>query len=67
MHEILQLSLQIKRCEVSDSQVEWTEPYPDYSPADYTAPHILAGPFYADKEIGLVFVYCMFLFIYFSL
>lgn len=42
----------ILRTEVSDSKTLWSVPFPDYAPKQYTAPHILSGPVYADPEIG---------------
>ncbi|XP_047491843.1 ADP-ribose pyrophosphatase, mitochondrial-like [Penaeus chinensis] len=42
----------IPRSEVPDNKVSWTVPFPEYAPTEYTAPHILAGPAYADPNIG---------------
>ncbi|KAG7162532.1 ADP-ribose pyrophosphatase-like [Homarus americanus] len=42
----------VPRAEVPDDKVEWSAPFPDYTPKQYTAPHILAGPVYADPDIG---------------
>ncbi|XP_068226980.1 ADP-ribose pyrophosphatase, mitochondrial isoform X2 [Palaemon carinicauda] len=42
----------VERYDVPDNKVEWTDTYPDYSPTQYTAQHILAGPVYADPLIG---------------
>ncbi|XP_066941994.1 ADP-ribose pyrophosphatase, mitochondrial [Macrobrachium rosenbergii] len=42
----------VERFEVPDDKVEWSDPYPDYSPTEFTAPHILAGASYADPVIG---------------
>lgn len=44
--------VQTPRSEVPDNKVSWTVPFPEYAPTEYTAPHILAGPAYADPNIG---------------
>ncbi|XP_042233569.1 ADP-ribose pyrophosphatase, mitochondrial-like [Homarus americanus] len=48
----------VPRAEVPDDKVEWSAPFPDYTPKQYTAPHILAGPVYADPDIGSDFRPC---------
>lgn len=43
---------QVQRAEVPASKVEWSEAFEGYTPPHHTSPHILAGPAYADPEIG---------------
>ena len=45
----------IKRFPVPDDKVDWSIEWPEYSPVDYTAPHILKGPVWADPDIRSVF------------
>nr|XP_053628407.1 ADP-ribose pyrophosphatase, mitochondrial-like [Cherax quadricarinatus] len=42
----------VTRTEVPDDKVEWSASFHDYAPRQYTAPHILAGPEYADPDIS---------------
>ncbi|KAK3884163.1 hypothetical protein Pcinc_011563 [Petrolisthes cinctipes] len=42
----------IERVQVPDDKVDWSVPFPDYTPTSYTSPHILAAPPYADPKIG---------------
>ena len=41
----------IKRFPVPDDKVSWSVDWPEYSPVDYTNPHVLAGPVWADPDI----------------
>ncbi|KAI5637233.1 NUDIX domain-containing protein [Phthorimaea operculella] len=41
---------EVKRFPVSDSQVQWSYPYPDYNPPNYTSPGIIGKP-WADPFI----------------
>lgn len=39
------------RFPVPDDRIQWTVPYPEYDPDDFTMPHILKGPAWADPNI----------------
>jgi hypothetical protein len=41
----------IKRFPVPDDKVDWRAPFPEYNPVDYTAPSVLAQPYWADFDI----------------
>jgi hypothetical protein len=41
----------VKRFPVPDDKVEWSVPFPEYAPVDYTAPSVLAQPVWADFDI----------------
>ncbi|XP_039217152.1 ADP-ribose pyrophosphatase, mitochondrial isoform X2 [Crotalus tigris] len=41
----------VERTEVPDDKVDWLINWKNYSPVDYTAPSVLAGPKWADPEI----------------
>lgn len=38
----------IKRQQLTDDQVKWSTPLPDYKPVDHTAPSVLKQPIWAD-------------------
>lgn len=40
----------VARTPVPDDKVAWTVSWPDYKPADYTAPSVLKGPVWADPD-----------------
>uniref|UniRef100_A0A6J0V528 ADP-ribose pyrophosphatase, mitochondrial n=1 Tax=Pogona vitticeps TaxID=103695 RepID=A0A6J0V528_9SAUR len=40
------------RSEVPNVKVDWLVEWEDYNPVEYTAPSVLAGPKWADPEIG---------------
>ncbi|XP_016849025.2 ADP-ribose pyrophosphatase, mitochondrial isoform X1 [Anolis carolinensis] len=42
----------VERCEVPNNKVAWSVDWKDYCPVEYTAPSVLAGPQWADPEIG---------------
>ena len=39
------------RYPVRENQISWSTPYPEYDPDDFTMPHILKGPVWADPNI----------------
>lgn len=41
----------VMRSLVLDDKVSWSVSWPEYQPVDYTAPSVLAGPFWADPDI----------------
>lgn len=45
------------RFNVPQNKIQWSIPFPEYDPDDYTMPHILKGPVWADPNIRFVFVY----------
>ncbi|XP_048365454.1 ADP-ribose pyrophosphatase, mitochondrial isoform X2 [Sphaerodactylus townsendi] len=42
----------VERSEVPNNKVDWLTEWKAYSPVEYTAPSVLAGPQWADPEIG---------------
>ncbi|KAM9033166.1 ADP-ribose pyrophosphatase, mitochondrial-like isoform X1 [Sarcophilus harrisii] len=42
----------VERSHVPDDKVSWLVEWRDYKPVEYTAPSILAGPSWADPQIG---------------
>ncbi|XP_077157062.1 ADP-ribose pyrophosphatase, mitochondrial isoform X2 [Paroedura picta] len=42
----------VERSEVPNNKVDWLTKWEDYSPVEYTARSVLAGPQWADPEIG---------------
>ncbi|XP_076452281.1 ADP-ribose pyrophosphatase, mitochondrial-like [Babylonia areolata] len=40
----------VQRGSVPDEKVPWSEPFPEYSPVDYTAPAVKNGPVWADVD-----------------
>ncbi|XP_028599721.2 ADP-ribose pyrophosphatase, mitochondrial isoform X1 [Podarcis muralis] len=43
----------IERSRVPNDKVDWSTEWEDYSPVEYTAQSVLAGPKWADPEIGV--------------
>ncbi|XP_022101086.1 ADP-ribose pyrophosphatase, mitochondrial-like [Acanthaster planci] len=41
----------VKRFPVPDDKVQWSVPWPEYKPVEFTNPKVLAGPVWADPEI----------------
>jgi len=39
------------RFPVQENQIVWEASYPEYDPDDFTMPHILKGPVWADPNI----------------
>jgi ADP-ribose pyrophosphatase len=42
----------VARAPVPDDKVSWTVEWPDYKPVDYTSPHVLKGPLWADPDFS---------------
>ena len=46
----------VRRFAVAEEKVSWSADYPEYQPADYTAPRVLAGPAWADPDIRSIII-----------
>lgn len=44
----------VARAPVPDGKVSWAVSWPDYKPVDYTAPHVLKGPVWADPDFRYI-------------
>jgi ADP-ribose pyrophosphatase len=42
----------VQRAVVPDDKVAWTTPFEEYQPVEYTAPSVLAQPFWADLDFS---------------